>query len=291
MHVYNNCVFSNLSSSGNGGAINIGSYSNEISFYFCMFAYCSASFNGGAIYCSSQGDVFRMKRVCGFYCYSNSVGNVFPQFSHVLLTSKAICEIEHTSILLCSPFYGHSIAVIRVEYGNQTVTNTNSSNNRLARHSAIDMFYSKKFLIDCSSFVNNTSSEWTALQFYLNDGLIYMSNIIGNNSPNSRGVFLFADSHINVDNCCILKNLNTLFDNRNKDYFTIRNSIIDSLTYIGYLPLTTSITSTTSNFHTLNLYQSGFCKAESPLRLGSIAHNGVFTSNIFITNLIVFLIV
>jgi len=180
------CFFSRSSSySGHGGVIyvNGGSYSMNIN--YSMFYNCVCSSQGGAIYFVSSNSYLRM--ICANSCSCGA--SFYNHFAY--LSAFQVNQVEYLSVSNCS----HTSSgwnSIWLEYGNQSVDNTNSSMNNALQYSGVGIFSPSSVTSSHCTFSNNNVSSYICIYLFSTTGTISMSyaNIVHNNSPISNGVVI-----------------------------------------------------------------------------------------------------
>ena len=136
-----NCFFSILTSSSNGGAILIERTTLYLLMENLMFYSCHVTntYHGGAIYirCLTEGGIV-LNKVCGNSCFTLIQSNY--QFGYIYINSNKFINISFLSISK-SPNNSNYLRsnVIVVENGKQYIKNLNSSLNEVLYHSG---FYS-----------------------------------------------------------------------------------------------------------------------------------------------------
>jgi len=257
-----NCAFYSLSSL-NGGAIYLSSTTGNLYVTTSLFNNCSATDSYGAVYYQviNSGVVF--DKTCAYHCYSSYGLEKFGQFGIGYVNSNNYNAFQLVSIALCSPFSAHSSCAFRFYGGKQMCLNSNSSKNKVYRHSGIDFTEGNTYQAKYITLSDNVVGGWTALMVYGINGNIDYCNFCRNNSPDSRGVFIFGASDTRMSNCVFLNNMDVLFDSRaDCSYFGIINCFIDNYNYINSAPYTSNIASFITQTLPLTHYQSADCYAQ-----------------------------
>jgi len=199
------CFFSRfLSYSGNGGVIYVwgGSYSMNLN--SSMFYNCVCSNQGGAIYTYFSNSFLRM--ICVNRCSASS-----HHFAY--LKASLVNQVEYLSVSNCShTTSGHYS--IRLDSGDQSVDNTNSSMNNAIQGSGILISSPSIFTSSYCTFSNNKVSDYICIWFYSDFGIISMScaNIVHDNSPSAYAVVLVEGGGSKKMMYCIFQqNQNYLF--------------------------------------------------------------------------------
>lgn len=257
-------VFNGLSSNG-GGAIYLSSITCNIFIEYCLFNACFSTNNDGAVFVQIQQSSIIIDKTCAFYCYSKYGYDYMGQFGRIQVDNSNIIVCQYMSITQCSPFSGHSSNTLILYGGNTSFIYSNSSKNYLYRHSGVDFVSGSGFYCGYSTLSNNVVVGWTVSRVFSHKGQYYLTNIVGNNSPDSRGIFLLDTATIKFDGCCIQKNLNTLFDIRTSTSVTLLNCFVDSLSYLSSKPTTSNITITKYPTYSHIHYQDEFCHADNPI--------------------------
>ena len=189
---------------GKGGVIFIYYEDKNLKLNNCIFYYCCCTEDGGAIY--FIGNNVELLKICGSYCFSK-----FYQFSYLKTNLNNYNNL--ISINNCfkntKGFYSY-----RIDNGNCTLTNFNSSKNFNYRISSIyilDSIFLKN--IYCN-IIDNFVKSHTIIYFncYNNNYLSYY-NIINNNSPEENGIINFWKGNYTILNSIFLNNKNILIFN------------------------------------------------------------------------------
>jgi len=257
-----NCIFSNLTSSC-AGAIFVDSKRGNIYIGNSVFEFCSSTGNfGGLLLKTLKSDIF-IEKVCGFYCFTPPSTNINGQFGLISVESTRKTSVQLLSITKCSPFIGNSMVAFSISYGNQSYIHNNSSFNRVCRHSGTDFASSKDTQFRFSTISYNDATQWATMEIMSSYMNMSFSNIIGNNSPHSRGIFIINSASFVMKNCILLKNQNILFDIRtNNKFVTIMDSIIDILTRIESYPSTLNVMITNTQTLKILHLKNANCDAE-----------------------------
>ena len=160
--LFYNLIFNSLNDINNGGAMNLKNNNLIILIENCFFNNCSSNNKGGAIYYESNDGQFYMYQSCFQYCYTNNIGiENNGQFSNLNTNNLNPIYLEDISIIFCSPFkFFDKYDSMIINYGQNNLTNINSSNNKVSRFSSYVTLNSKSTL----KFINlfNNTSEWQA---------------------------------------------------------------------------------------------------------------------------------
>ena len=229
------CFFKNFySQSSNGGCVSIIS-SSSINFLTesCLFDYCRTNYYGGAIYLSLSGGSSIITKTCGFECFLCGSGYQYGLFIFISTINKNF--LLYSSISKCAPDHNFlTIRSISIEGGNQSILNTNSSNNKSNQRSGLFTSGSQNSLISFCTFKDNDSLNYIIIDFESshNSRILQNSNIINNNSP-SYGIITIYDSTILLNNCNFLNNYNNLFYIYSNGYLTVSNCYLLHLNSIS----------------------------------------------------------
>ena len=254
-----------ISTSSSGGVMYFYYTLTNLSVKDSIFFNCSSSGNGGCIFYYSpiENSETLIERVCGYSCWC---GLTFQDpFSITLIKDDCNHYNKYlfVSISKCSPYYSYCYSSIFVQYGNQSIKSTNSSNNNVKGVSGIRIAYPSCFLGSHNSFLNGNSSEYSSIYFNRNtNNLLQFSNIINNNSPLSNYGIVFIENGIyNISNCIFFNNYNNLFYISNN----CKLNVFDSIIIHNNLKLTTGLANliniNTQNSKTMNLihYSTFLC--------------------------------
>jgi len=200
------CFFSRLSSySGSGGVVYVNGGSYSMIFNSSMFFNCICSSLGGAMYFSSQNSFLRM--ICANRC---SCGNL-NSYHFVYIQTPHMNQVNYLSVSYCSPSTFGSYS-IRLDSGNQSVSNTNSSMNNANSYSGLYLSSTSSSTSSHCTFSNNKVSDFGCLRFYSALGTMLYANILNNNSPSGNGVvYVDGGATRKMMYCIFNSNLNYLF--------------------------------------------------------------------------------
>ena len=250
-----NCIFSVFYSGVyKGGAIYLnGGYFlhiNETTFYKCI----NINEAGGAIWVENSLDSY-LYRICATYCKAT-----WYQFAIIQTQSEKKNLIAFMTISKC---YNESIGftTICLGFGIQNITNSNISHNKNIYISGFAHYSPYYMYTIYSNFFNNTVSEYTCIQFYINSGTVAKTNIIMNNSPINYGVVFLREGFYSLNECIFQNNFNMLIfvdsgsllienSNSNQEYL-IFGTVINTLNIY--------LTNTFLNSY----YNSNFCDFQS----------------------------
>lgn len=255
-----NCFFSrSITFLGNGGVIYISGVTLFLDASYSMFYNCSAKI-GGAIYLSAFNSSLR--RICANRCSCGmNSGGHFSQ-----IAASMYNHVEFLSVLYCSHTPSSGSYSTRLNTGNQSVVNTNSSTNNGYQVSGFSMESPSSFTCSFCTFSNNKVSNSMCIYLYFNSGTVQFSNIIQNESP-SYGIFFVNGGSPKMSNCIFQNNQNTLFY-VNSGSLEVLHSLIG---HSGKFSSKVSIITLTNNSFTsaityqIHFFNSIFCHADFPI--------------------------
>ena len=234
-YTIDSCIISTSTLNGNGGGVSCSIQCSMI-IRDTNFYECNASQSGGALYFSHSSSKLEQIRICSLRCKAGT-GNNYGSYAFVSTQSNVQASniISFVSISQCSPINGHGDGSIRMNNGNQTFNNFNSSNNRNQYNSGMYTLNANFFLGKECTFVNNLPSGYRCLGFLGTGGKVLNSNIINNTSTStSYGVTYVASGVFSFEKSIFSMNIGRLFT-INSGSFSINYCWIDhplnSLTY------------------------------------------------------------
>jgi len=206
-----NCYFS-TQSTDNGGAISINTGILKLLIESCVFKGCiSTSGEAGAVFCVNVNAEVVMSKVCAYGCYTSV--EQFRQFATITNSNFKTISCYLLSITKCSPTLGNGKDVIILMNGKQQASNVNSSYNLIGTHSGFCFYYPSQMDAKYFNIVNNNAKYVACLRFqygHLNRKF-YLSNIIGNNSPDDHAIVWSNFGDYFLENVILQNNQNTLF--------------------------------------------------------------------------------
>ena len=230
----------------------------------CLFSNCSSTSEGGAIYinCNINGAQSLIKNTCANNCWTS---NTEHQFALICIYNNINFQnyVEQISYYKCSPFYDNGNIPFRLHYGNISAKSINSSFNNLRYSSGIAFLFGSISNLIYLNIYNNNVSIFRCLTLYGgNNNIIKNLNLIKNNSP-SEGVIYINEGNWIIFNSVLLNNYNTLFY-KHSGSFQIENSNIyhnDIMTYGIILTLNIKLELTETFF--LKFYYCYFFKTST----------------------------
>jgi len=250
------CKFVRSESFGeNGGVIYLSGMTYILNLTSTIFSNCKTTTNGGAIY-SESSDSY-LSNVCAYQCYS-------AYYHFATLKSGNNNHVNFLSMNSCSNDLS-GIRSLRMYYGSQIVKSINSSLNKAELSSGIYFNNPSNILFSFCTFSSNRVLKGQCIYFYEFTGTMSYTNIIDNDSPLSHGVIYMDKGNLNIDNCIMSINSNTLFNLRS-------GSIILSNCYVHHLALFSSsieVNTTNNNnqfeftpTHAITFFATEQCYAE-----------------------------
>ena len=226
---------------------------NDSTFYQCI----STGGDGGAIW-FANGLNIQFLRICALSCHTAPNKNY--QFASI--QTKNIQIYDLISINNCSNLNGSY--TIKLYDGNQSIFNTNISNNNNIAYSGIYYAWPINMLSNYCTFYNKTVYQNSVISFEFNTGSITKSNIILNNSPDSgSGILFLSRGDYNLIEC--------IFD-QNKDIllYSISGTIqlIDCYylrgSSLSYGSVTNTLIKTNTNYYDYPIYFTYYCSYKNP---------------------------
>ena len=253
-----NCLIFKIYSSTNGGAIFINSaYNfsiNETTFYECIVT--TNGLEDGAIYITNGLNI-QLYKICALYCKATNY-----QFSY-LSTNKN----QNLDLITLSKCFNKTLGciTIRLYYGNQKISQINSTYNYNIYVSGIQYFDPNSMDSIYCTFYNNSVSDSRCINLVGNTGNINKSNIIINNSPSLYyGVVYVYSGSYSLYECIFDKNQNILLYVRTGS-LTINNCYINHYnsnitTNLGTNPIFSPfLIESITKYYTHNNYKTFYC--------------------------------
>jgi len=254
------CSFSRaLLYDGDGGVIYLfggTSTTYNMSIAYSMFFNCSCSGSGGAIYFYSINSIIHAS--CGYSCSASSYGHF------AFLYSGQNNTVDMISVAFCSRISNGNMP-INIRKGNQKISRTNCSLNKVFCTSGMYFFQPNSLLGSFCTFSGNRASGGGCLEIYQKIGDIEFSNIVNNNSPINGVVIVYDSASLFFNSCVFDTNQNTLFCNKN-GILNVLNSFINHLgKFSTSTPVLTSNNSITK-WHTyyISHYSTAYCYSDFP---------------------------
>jgi hypothetical protein len=265
---FSNCLFSDITSSSDGGALYCGSVTyilvESTSFFSCK----TSSQNGGAIYFSNSGQSV-LHKICGYDCYITTNSYPYCQFAHIRVNNVASYknDVNYSSFACCvSSSTWH---IFRIYSGKICFPSVNVSLNKCCGRAIYCYPTVDSNSITCSStyssFADNILTECTflCLDVVGANYEIKSCNILMNTQDTlgSEGT-IAAWGNLNIEDSCILENKATYIFRQGSSSYTITLSrcTVDSTSNNGYL--TTRNTVTKGFIHALNHISTRYCYAK-----------------------------
>ena len=195
--------------------------------------------------------------ICSHRCKSS-----YRHFAY--LYTSGINHVGFLSISSCSHLSNgfHSFSM---DYGDQTIVNSNSSLNIAQGCSGIVTETPNSFLCKFCSFSNNRVSGSICICLSRSSGEITFTNIVNNNSPSDYGV-LFVYGSFLATYCVFEMNQHILFWVHG--YFEISHSFIS---HSGLISTSSSVVTDSNNTFTkaqtyqIQFFHSKFCNADNKI--------------------------
>ena len=253
------CLFFNLISTSNGGAISLTSSCN-LSVFDSTFIECNSNSHGGAIYTLNLYNCYYSK-LCGYKCFAASS----CQFISSSLISNLNNQNEYnfTSTLLCNHQFYSNYYTNMLTYGHFYCTNSNFTKNYIGLHqggigshgsNTVHLYFSSFIEIQSCMVFNIGSSVSTISLIYLK----FLNVINCNKYGQSFGLICNScQNMLYLQNSIFLNNDAFILD-EHISKITVENCFMTEITIIRGTPIiinctTNGITSTFNIFH-LNTY-------------------------------------
>jgi predicted outer membrane repeat protein len=243
-----NCLFSSITSTGNGGALYCTStylLVESTSFFSCK----TSGGYGGAIYFYNSGGQCVLHEVCGFDCCTTDsyYGHFVCSYVKNDISSKNY--INYSSISRCvNNNYKHTLWL---NSGKIFCPSVNMSNNKCKGDLVIYYFISYSNTVTCSfsysSFADNYATNYNCLILWTSGAEyeIKSCNILRNTQGNlnCRGTIATC-GNLKIMDSCILENVaNYIFYQESSSYrITLSNCTLDKTTNNGYLITQNTVT-------------------------------------------------
>jgi hypothetical protein len=246
-----NCLFSSITSTGNGGALSCTSVSyllvESTSFFTCK----TGGGYGGAIYFSnSNSGQSVLYQVCGYDCCTTD--SYHRQFDHIYVKNDISSKnyINYSSISRCVNENTNSYQLLRHSYGKILCPSINISNNKNYGDSVVleSSIYSNTVTcsLSYSSFVDNIATIRACIIIWTSGGEyeIKSCNILRNTQGNlnARGTITTQGNMKIMDSCILGNTANYIFFQESSYIFTLSNCTVDSTSNNGYLSIQSTAT-------------------------------------------------
>ena len=214
-----NCVFFNISSSSNGGAIfcemNSGDLVYEVLIEQSSFIYCHSSENYGALF--FEGDYhLAIKKVCAYMCYT--ANGKYYQFGYLASwTDDSFINAFNDSSIAYSNKARYGLYMFYLGCGNSMIFSLNSSKNACCLNSCLQYYYyttiseyNSACVVSFSSFTNNTTYDTGYCLTFdnLNENkFMGYCNILNNVCMRFKKGIIYSNRKLRIINSCILNNI------------------------------------------------------------------------------------
>jgi len=253
------CFFRRTSTfTGDGGIIYINNQADYVSIVKTMFFSCSSGNQGGALYLVVYTRIY-LSKICANSCYTLLYGHFGILFSHleneIFFLSVSNCSYSKSGFFPVS-FYD----------GFQKLFESNFSNNYAYSTSGIVIGNPQSLESGGCSFYNNSSLNDVCICFSRKSGTLSNSNIVKNNSPNTKGVIFVEENGDYIINNCIFKANDNSLMFVEKGFLTLSNCFIshhESITGNTAITITNCSETATSTYFQ-QFFQSFFCIVENP---------------------------
>jgi len=221
--VKDSCFVRSQTYTGQGGVMfltgSVGLIIENTMFYMCL-----STKEGGALYVSvSTGYSIQLRLLCSNKCYSTGA---WFHFGYLATASDHLYSF--ITITGSAPSSNSFYYPFRIEGGNQTISNMNSTKNYAYAHTGYGVtnpIYGKTSFV---SIYSNTAQHSIAVLFYGSSSLVTMSfiNVLSNNSPNYGVIHLANGAKYHMQNSVFYGNLHYLFDHLAGTSIKVSNSFI-----------------------------------------------------------------
>jgi hypothetical protein len=262
------CLFNRCTSTDYGGALSCSSSVEYLLLESSAFFSCTTtSDRGGGVYIYNSNCQSVLHKVCGYDCYSNSVGHF--SYTRVKYTATSKNYYNYSSISHCRK-ESYGTEMLTICYGKICCLSVNSSNNKCSSHSGIYCVpHPDTSSAICSfvhsSFVDNHATS--SICICLNGGSakyeIKSCNILRNTqvSLSSQGTILTQGDLMIEDSCILENNANYIIYASSSYTLTFSNCTVDkTTTNTGILKIQNTVTE--SFILALNHMSTEHCSAE-----------------------------
>jgi predicted outer membrane repeat protein len=263
-----NCLFSSITSTGNGGALYCSTSVSYLLVESTSFFSCKTSGgDGGAIYFyNTNSGQCVLHEVCGCDCCTADGSR---NFVHIYVKDDISSKnyINYSSSSRCVNV--NAWDTLKLENGKICYQSVNISNNKCYSHSIVCCPYVDSNSFTCSfsfsSFADNSVANYVLFLLWRSGAKyeIKSCNILRNTqvTVNSRGI-IYTNGNTIIDDSCILENKATpTFYQESSSYrITLSNCTVDSTSNNGYL--ITQNTVTKSFILALNHMSTQNCHSE-----------------------------
>ena len=217
------CVFRDISSSVDGGALYCSSSVQRLLVEQSSFISCITSYTyGGGMYSYSGQCV--LSRICAFNCCSTRNGDSFGQFAYInsnIQNNVNDSSITHTLKRGTYPRYA-----LCLERGNILCTSVNLTNNECYYRPALVCVQTSS--ISYSSIVNNTANGgYGCILLWYYSHCIDTCNILNNYQESYIEATIYTNENLFIKDSCILGNNKKVFYASSSGNITISNCTID----------------------------------------------------------------
>jgi len=224
------CVFRDISSYSNGGALYCSNNVQRLLVEQSSFISCITSYTYGGGICSYSGQCV-LSRICAFNCCSTYNGYSYGQFAYINSTIQN--NVNDSSITHTLKRGKYPWCTLRLDYGNILCPSINLTNNECYWYPALCCYRTSS--ISYSSIVNNTANPGYGCIYLLSSShCIDTCNILNNNqgSSSSSGT-IETYANLFIKDSCILGNNKRVFYASSSINITISNCTIDDDIFIN----------------------------------------------------------
>jgi hypothetical protein len=254
------CIFRNITSSEEGGALYCNSSDHRLlieqsSFISCM---TSEGHGGGIHFLSAVSGECALLRVCAYNCSAVKSGDSYGQFAWITIKSRN--HVNDSSIIRTLTKGGRSHCELYLYYANILCPSVNLSNNKCNYYTAMLCFPTSQdtCYISYSSFVNNSAMGGFGCIYLENpDSSKYIDtcNILNNKQHSSNRALIITWGNLLIMDSCILgsnKDNRVFYEGHHLYKITISNCTIDDdifteSRYYGSITMNKSIESSFVN--------------------------------------------
>jgi hypothetical protein len=210
-----NCLFNNINSESNGGALYCNSATSFLVESSSFFSCKTSSNTGGAIYFTNSNSEYVFHGVCGYNCYS---GAASYQFAYIVGNNIASSKnyFNYSSISRCVNENSNSYHIICINGGDICCPSVNISMNKCQRYSGITCYpYTDSNYVTCSisflSFADNIATEDICVLLNRGGAKYEMKycNILRNTQETSIHGVIYSNGYTLIECSCILENTAT----------------------------------------------------------------------------------
>ena len=228
-----------------------------------IFWNCSSIGNGGAIYIDSSQTDCILNKICSNFCFTN---NNYGEFCYIKVGNSKKNYFYFNSIIYCNNNIQSGMCSFNLNYGNQNISNLNSSYNFKQQCSGQMIENSPISKIVFSTYSSNKVKNMICIDFHSGTYQFEYCNIINNTNSQSSswGIIYAYSSTLTIYKCSIFLNSPTNLFNSNS-----ANILIDSCWIQNYINNGAIITNliTITYYHLIYHYNTNFCFAKNPINL------------------------